>query len=101
MGLFRTFETRHGNGPMYREDKALVDVSSDHNVSNGSFAGNFRSGHLDVEKVRIAAKMCDCDSVAISWADKATSEFFHMLLRKFPNTKIVGYGPTALDRKEL
>lgn len=102
-GLFRPYETRHGNGPMYKEEfgKDFVDLSKDHNWNNGSFAGNFRFGHLDVESVTRRATLCGANELVLSCADHAHIDYVKYLQSKFDNIRIISYGPTAEDRITL
>jgi len=99
-GLFRPYETRHGNGPMFKEEfgKDFVDLSKDHNWNNGSFAGNFRFGHLNVDAVERSAKMCGADELVLSCADHASADYVKYLRDRFKNIRIISYGPKAEDR---
>ena len=90
--------TRHGNGPMFKEDDTLLDISKDHNWNNGSFAGKFRIGRLDVDSVRERATMIGCDRLVLNCADHMSPV---KLLKHFPEISIISYGPTAEDRIQL
>jgi adenylosuccinate synthase len=100
-GLFRPYETRHGNGPMFKEDNALLDISKDHNWDNGSFAGKFRIGHLDLASVRERATIVACDQLVLSCADHGQSSHIDYVKSNFPKISIISYGPKAEDRIQL
>ena len=67
LGIIRSYETRHGNGPMSCEIPLLIE---DHNIYDGAFAGKFRTGWLDLEKVKKFAKLCGVDCLAINCLDQ-------------------------------
>jgi adenylosuccinate synthase len=100
-GLMRPYETRHGNGPMFREDHNLVNLSKDHNWDNGSFAGKFRCGHLNLDSVRKSAILCETNELVLSCADHSSTEYINYLKGKFPEISIISYGPKAEDRIQL
>lgn len=97
-GIIRAYETRHGNGPMRREDPSYVDISKDHN--KGGFAGKFRVGELDKWAINLAYKHCECDAMVINCMDHVSQEVENDLHREFL-PEIVSYGPTAEHRKRL
>jgi adenylosuccinate synthase len=101
LGLFRPYETRHGNGPMFKEDDYLLDITKDHNYNNGSFAGKFRTGHLGLDFVRKNAIIAGCDELVLNCADHASECYVDLLKSSFRNIKLISYGPTAEDRIEL
>lgn len=95
LGVTRTYETRHGNGPMHqewsRQDSPLVSelLESDHNHNNGSFAGHFRVGGLNTEWLRHAADIADIDALVINHVDQMPIPEFEI----GSPTIITGHGP--------
>lgn len=70
LGIIRAYETRHGNGPMSYEIPLLIE---DHNIYEGAFAGEFRTGWLDLDKVKKFAKLCEVDCLAVNCLDQFES----------------------------
>lgn len=97
-GIIRAYETRHGNGPMWREDPTHVDISKDHN--KGGFAGQFRVGELNKSAVREAYNHCECDAMIINCMDHVNQATENDLHEEFL-PEIVSYGPTAEDRRRI
>jgi adenylosuccinate synthase len=101
-GLFRPYETRHGNGPMYWEWPGLIDLSEDHNWENGSFAGKFRCGHLGLDLIRKSATICGVNELVLNCADHVDASYIDYVKSKIPQyVSIVSYGPKAEDRIQL
>jgi adenylosuccinate synthase len=67
--ITRSYQTRHGNGPMSNEDKpvSLVNNEDETNVSV-KWQGDFRTGILDVDLLRYAI---DCDSIYAGACNKS------------------------------
>lgn len=101
LGIIRPYETRHGNGPMFKEyfDNE-IDVSKDHNFNNGSFAGTFRIGALDTDAINKAFQICQCDSLAVNCVDHVCGGHMASILPVLPKVAITSYGPTSNDRVE-
>jgi len=104
-GLCRAYETRHGNGPMYREynenEFDYIDLSSDHNWNNGSFAGKFRCGQFNIDLVRENAIICGADEIVLNCADHIPMTTVEHRLATLKSVKLISYGPTAEDRIQL
>ncbi|MFC8529379.1 adenylosuccinate synthetase [Nocardia sp. NPDC057227] len=56
LGVTRSYQTRHGDGPFPTEDAAL-DLPEPHN-GTGPYQGAFRRGHLDLVLLRYALAVC-------------------------------------------
>lgn len=97
-GLIRAYETRHGNGPMWKEFPTCIRLRGEHN--DGGFAGRFRLGHLNVEAIHRAYKHCGCDAMVINCMDHVSDNLRAKLILEF-DPEIVSYGPRAEDRKRL
>lgn len=70
LGVTRTYQTRHGAGPLPTEDAAL-DIPEPHNTF-GRYQGGFRRGHLDPILLRYAVAACGgIDGVAVNHLDAA------------------------------
>jgi adenylosuccinate synthase len=70
LGVTRTYQTRHGPGPLPTEDTALP-VTERHNAS-GRWQGPFRVGHLDAVTLRYARDVSGgVDAVALTHLDTA------------------------------
>ena len=70
LGVTRTYQTRHGAGPMPTERRHLSYLAvGDHNARN-EWQGSFRVGHLDLVTGRHAARCVGrLDGLAVTWAD--------------------------------
>jgi adenylosuccinate synthase len=90
LGIIRAYETRHGNGPMSCEVPLAI---KDDNIYDGAFAGKFRTGWLDLDKVRKFAKLCEVDCLAVNCLDQYDA---------FPIRKVIKGGvPTDMSTKTL
>jgi adenylosuccinate synthase len=70
LGVTRTYQTRHGPGPLPTEDPAL-GVTEPHNGS-GHWQGPFRAGHLDAVALGYARRVTGgVDAVALTHLDTA------------------------------
>ena len=71
LGVTRTYQTRHGAGPMPTERRHLSYLAAgDHNARN-EWQGSFRVGHLDLVIGRHAARCVGrLDGLAVTWADR-------------------------------
>ncbi len=98
IGVTRSYETRHGNGPMCKEGVPCHDLR-EHN--NGGFAGELRSGLLDAVSIVDAAEKCSVTEFAVNHLD-----FMHLsdkdrdVLSSHAPITIVGHGPTWQDKIE-
>jgi adenylosuccinate synthase len=72
LGVTRTFQTRHGAGPMPAEDPA-VRFPEPHN-GTGRYQGEWRRGHLDAVLLRYAIAVCGgVDGLAVTHLDHVES----------------------------
>ena len=106
IGVIRSYETRHGNGPM--SYPIPLDIE-DRNILAGSWAGDFRTGWLDLDKVRKYARLCNVTCMAINHMDQFERSSIKVLLNKnliqvsekelisyindISTVSILGYGP--------
>ena len=67
LGITRTYQTRHGAGPMPTEGTLLADEPDN---ATSEWAGAFRTGLLDVPTLGRAARAVRPDSVAVSCLDR-------------------------------
>ncbi|MEV0762598.1 adenylosuccinate synthetase [Nocardia sp. NPDC050435] len=71
LGVTRTYQTRHGAGPLPTEDPAL-DIPEPHNTF-GPYQGGFRRGPLDLPLLRYAlAAAAGVDGLAVTHLDART-----------------------------
>lgn len=97
IGVTRSFETRHGNGPMFDELNHM-DISSDHNHNNGSFAGKFRTGSLNYNWINQVLEHFHINSLAVTWLDKVRFDFDKITSKV--NKLIQSSGPDYTSKKE-
>ncbi len=70
LGVTRTYQTRHGAGPLPTED-AAVRFAERHN-GMGRYQGAWRAGHLDAVLLRYAVAACGgVDGLAVTHLDRA------------------------------
>jgi adenylosuccinate synthase len=70
LGVTRTYQTRHGAGPLPTED-SLVRFPEPHN-GVGRYQGGWREGHLDAVLLRYAVAACGgIDGLAVTHLDHA------------------------------
>ncbi len=71
LGVARAYATRHGEGPLVTEDRALtVALPEPHNTGAG-WQGAFRVGHADGVALRYAIAACErVDALAIARVDR-------------------------------
>jgi adenylosuccinate synthase len=71
LGVLRTYQTRHGAGPLAGEDDALrADRPERHNAT-GVYQGQWRVGPLDPVAVRYAVAACGgVDGLALTHLDQ-------------------------------
>jgi adenylosuccinate synthase len=67
IGVTRSYQTRHGNGPLPSE--GTCDISERDNVTS-EWAGEFRTGLLDVPSLARAASATCADEIAVSHMDR-------------------------------
>jgi adenylosuccinate synthase len=86
IGVIRTYQTRHGNGPFVSEylpedasfssrvaAKLRVEHREDHNDDSG-LAGTFRTGWLDLVATRYAIDCCRVNSIAVTHMDRIVAD---------------------------
>lgn len=77
VGVLRTYTTRHGYGPMPTEDHDLFDVLAEPHNGTGRYQGAWRVGHVDLQLVKYAAKVCRAhgglDALSVSHLDTAAA----------------------------
>lgn len=104
LGCFRTYYTRHGQGPFPTEDSSL-DLPELHNGNDG-FQGAFRVGQFDFTLAKRAYQIVGgLDGIALSHADYLprlgwSEEDFLATMKANLATPIVmiGCGPAAANR---
>jgi adenylosuccinate synthase len=86
MGVTRAYLTRHGNGPLPTEDKALTEVVNDKGNPWNAWQGNFRAGWLDVSLLKYASEVVGgkLDCIAVNCIDH--------LEKTSPKMAICNYG---------
>jgi adenylosuccinate synthase len=102
MGCWRTYFTRHGNGPFPTEQDGLIDHRPELHNTHGRWQGPWRVGSFDYQQAARATNICGgIDGIALSHWDIAhlDTELLEYTV-KAPVT-IMGYGPTANDRRRI
>ncbi|GAA3846218.1 adenylosuccinate synthase [Saccharothrix violaceirubra] len=110
LGVTRTYQTRHGAGPLPTEDPAL-DLPERHN-GYGHYQGGWRVGHLDATLLDHAVRACGgVDALAVTHLDRTglsvrTDTGLHALPRDVPGwferrygvpVRVTGTGPDRVD----
>lgn len=100
LGCWRSYFTRHGNGPFPTEVPwKPEEYPEDHNAY-GRFQGNWRVGRFDMVAASKAIEVCNgIDQASISHMDVygLDLDYFKTLTNVRPT--IISNGPTANDRK--
>ncbi|AXX31103.1 Adenylosuccinate synthetase [Actinosynnema pretiosum subsp. pretiosum] len=72
VGVTRTYQTRHGAGPMPTEDAAVAARFPERHNGTGRYQGAWRAGHLDGVLLRHAVAACGgVDALAVTHLDAA------------------------------
>ncbi|WP_433274377.1 adenylosuccinate synthetase [Actinosynnema sp. CS-041913] len=70
LGVTRTYQTRHGAGPLPTEDRAVLDRFPERHNGIGEYQGAWRAGHLDAVLLRYAIDACGgLDGLAVTHLD--------------------------------
>ncbi|MET9224797.1 adenylosuccinate synthetase [Lentzea sp. NPDC003310] len=70
LGVTRTYQTRHGAGPLPTEDPAVLARFPERHNGTGEFQGAWRAGHLDANLLRYAVACCGgVDGLAVTHLD--------------------------------
>ncbi|MBB5957949.1 adenylosuccinate synthase [Saccharothrix tamanrassetensis] len=70
LGVTRTYQTRHGAGPLPTEDRAVLDRFPERHNGSGEYQGAWRAGHLDAVLLRYAVAACGgVDGLAVTHLD--------------------------------
>ncbi|WP_238412139.1 adenylosuccinate synthetase [Saccharothrix deserti] len=70
IGVTRTYQTRHGAGPLPTEDHAVLARFPERHNGTGHYQGAWRAGHLDAVLLRYAVAACDgVDALAVTHLD--------------------------------
>ena len=70
LGVTRTYQTRHGAGPLPTEDPALLARFPERHNGTGHYQGAWRTGHLDARLLTYAVDACDgLDGLAVTHLD--------------------------------
>ncbi|MDX8054732.1 adenylosuccinate synthetase [Lentzea sp. BCCO 10_0798] len=70
LGVTRTYQTRHGAGPLPTEDQAVLERFPEAHNGTGEFQGAWRAGHLDANLLRYAVHCCGgIDGLAVTHLD--------------------------------
>ncbi|WP_439661491.1 adenylosuccinate synthetase [Lentzea sp. HUAS TT2] len=70
IGVTRTYQTRHGAGPLPTEDQTVLDRFPEAHNGTGEFQGAWRAGHLDAELLRYSVDCCGgIDGLAVTHLD--------------------------------
>jgi adenylosuccinate synthase len=92
LGVLRTYQTRHGAGPLPSEDCTLHRLLPEPHNGTGVYQGDWRVGHLDPVVLRYAVQACGgLDGLALTHLDRigaggAVREYRYRdhLVRKLP-----------------
>ncbi|WP_157529742.1 adenylosuccinate synthetase [Nocardia sp. NRRL S-836] len=70
LGVTRTYQTRHGAGPLPTEDQAVAARFPEAHNGTGEYQGAWRAGHLDAVLLRYAVECCGgVDGLAVTHLD--------------------------------
>jgi adenylosuccinate synthase len=70
LGVTRTYQTRHGAGPLPTEDQTVLDRFPEAHNGTGEFQGAWRAGHLDAVLLRYSVACCGgVDGLAVTHLD--------------------------------
>ncbi|MFD7657969.1 adenylosuccinate synthetase [Actinosynnema sp. NPDC059797] len=70
VGVTRTYQTRHGAGPLPTEDPAVAARFPERHNATGRYQGAWRAGHLDAELLEYAVAACGgVDGLAVTHLD--------------------------------
>ncbi|WP_434439015.1 adenylosuccinate synthetase [Lentzea sp. E54] len=70
IGVTRTYQTRHGAGPLPTEDQAVLERFPEPHNGTGEFQGAWRAGHLDAALLRYSVDCCGgIDGLAVTHLD--------------------------------
>ncbi|GHH46904.1 adenylosuccinate synthetase [Lentzea cavernae] len=70
LGVTRTYQTRHGAGPLPTEDPGVLARFPERHNGTGEFQGAWRAGHLDANLLRYAVDCCGgVDGLAVTHLD--------------------------------
>lgn len=104
IGVFRSYFTRHGNGPFPTESKSVC-WPEPHNAPN-PWMGNFRQGYFDYGLAKYALQIAPPTCVAVTHMDRVLEENAVEFLRNFErrlgvSVRYTSYGPTWRDKQCL
>lgn len=70
LGVTRTYQTRHGAGPLPTEDQSVLDRFPEAHNGTGEFQGAWRAGHLDATLLSYSVDCCGgIDGLAVTHLD--------------------------------
>ncbi|XVS67981.1 adenylosuccinate synthetase [Actinosynnema sp. CA-299493] len=70
LGVTRTYQTRHGAGPLPTEDDHVLARFPERHNDTGHYQGSWRAGHLDAVLLRYAVDACrGVDALAVTHLD--------------------------------
>jgi adenylosuccinate synthase len=70
IGVTRTYQTRHGAGPLPTEDHDVQARFPERHNGTGEYQGSWRAGHLDAVLLRYAVEACGgVDALAVTHLD--------------------------------
>jgi adenylosuccinate synthase len=70
LGVTRTYQTRHGAGPLPTEDAGVLVRFPERHNGYGEYQGGWRAGHLDAVLLRYAVAACGgVDGLAVTHLD--------------------------------
>ncbi|MGZ3142612.1 adenylosuccinate synthetase [Lentzea chajnantorensis] len=70
IGVTRTYQTRHGAGPLPTEDPAVLARFPERHNGTGEFQGAWRAGHLDARLLQYSVRCCGgVDGLAVTHLD--------------------------------
>jgi adenylosuccinate synthase len=70
LGVTRTYQTRHGAGPLPTEDAGVLVRFPERHNGYGEYQGGWRAGHLDTVLLRYAVAACGgVDGLAVTHLD--------------------------------
>ncbi|WP_051764972.1 adenylosuccinate synthetase [Saccharothrix syringae] len=115
LGVTRTYQTRHGAGPLPTEDPAVAARFPERHNATGRYQGAWRAGHLDAVLLERAVALCGgVDGLAVTHLDATGLKVvtsrgappedmpdpLDWFARRHP-VLVTGYGPDRADHAVL
>lgn len=99
LGCWRSYFTRHGNGPFLTEEEWSPLKRPEHHNTEGRYQGKWRVGLFDFDLAHRAVEICGgIDQASVSHMDVVELNTTHLEHRIGAPVTLTAYGPTARMR---